>query len=168
MDRKRALDPVPGAEDQGEHHAVENRRGDVGNAEADVEDVSGHRAENAHHRHRQPVGPGHVAVLDELQVERDAEGDATKDDGDLRHQGVDQEIGGRLPHRRGQRLDDPKEGGDFGHLGQRLAVAFYALSQIHVCGWRARDGEAREWSLRSDERDQSAKATASTTPTTRQ
>ncbi len=69
-----------------EDDRVEDRRGDVGDAEADVEDVGAHRPEDADHRHRQPVAPGHVAVAGELQVEGDDEGDAAEDDGDLGHQ----------------------------------------------------------------------------------
>ena len=92
VDRERALGDIPSPEDHGEDDRVEDRRGDVGDAEADVEDVGGHRAEDADHRHRQPVGPRHVAVLAELQVEGNAEGDAAEHDGDLGDEAVDEEV----------------------------------------------------------------------------
>jgi hypothetical protein len=82
----------------------------------DVEDVGAHRAEDADHRHRQPVGPGDVALGGELQVDRDHEGDAAEHHGDLRDEAVDEEVRGRLAHPGRQRLDDPEVGGDFGDL----------------------------------------------------
>jgi len=172
VDRKRALDPVPGAEDRGEHDRIEDRRDEIGNPEPDVQDVGGHRPEDADHRDGEPVGPGHVAVLAELQVEGDAEGDAAEDDGDLGDQRMDEEVGGRLPHRRRQRLHDPEERRHFRHLGKGPAVgeeAVYALSRIHVRGTRPREREAKERFLIQDESaDQSAKATLNVMPATMQ
>jgi len=83
VDRERSLAPVPGPEDHIEDDPVEDRRSDVRHTEADAQDVGDHRADDADHRHRQPVGPGDVAVLGELDVEGDGEGDAAENDGYL-------------------------------------------------------------------------------------
>ena len=113
VDRQRPLDPVPADEHRRQHDGVEQARGDVGDAEADVQDVGGHRAEHAHADHGEPVGPGDIATHPELQRERGNEPDEPEHDGDLGIHRVDQIVRGRFAHRGREGLDRPEVRRDF-------------------------------------------------------
>ncbi len=70
VNRECLLGLLPADEHRQQHHAVEDARHRVGDAEADVEHVGSHSAEHADHDHGQPVRPRHVAAHPELQRQR--------------------------------------------------------------------------------------------------
>ena len=126
VNRERQLAALPGHEHRRQDDRVERGRDDVGNPQAHVQHIRGHRAEHPHHGNGQPVDPGHVAAGPQLQPQRCAERGQPDQDGGRRPETVHQEVRRGLTHAGRQHLDDPEVGGDLGDAaettpGRRLA-----------------------------------------------
>ena len=118
VDVDAALGAAPDGEQGSEEHGAEQERRGVRQSHDDVRDVGGHRAEDAHHRHGRPVDPRHVAVLAQLQGEREDERDQARQDGEDGRGRADRPVRHRLAHRGGQRLGDPERHGRDGDPDQ--------------------------------------------------
>lgn len=120
VDGERAFARVPEAEDHRQREHEERGRDRVGHAEADVQDVRGHRAEHADHDDRRPVDPGDVAAGGELEGQRGRQGHAAEADRGDGAELLREEVRGGLTHTGGQHLDHPEVDGDFRNLARHV------------------------------------------------
>jgi hypothetical protein len=83
--------------------------------------VRGHRPEDRDHHHREPVDGGAVLGLAQLKPQRKRQAEDADRARD-RNTVLTEEIRHRLAHARGEKLQDPEDHRDLGHLGEGVVT----------------------------------------------